>query len=187
MLEKVREMVNSCPVIMKGDYPYVILSLSDGIRRQDPSILREVIDRMKEIGDFNVDCIVAPEAMGIPYAIPLALELGIPFSIIRKRQYGLEGEVKVEKSTGYGVSTMYINNIGKGDRIILIDDMVSTGGTMRALIKALRSTGCTIVQVLVAIEKDCHVRDLSEELGVPIKAVFGIETSGNKVSYRDAD
>lgn len=187
MLEKVKELVENSPVIMKGDYPYAILSLTDGVRHVDPSVLKEVIDRMKEIGDFDVDLIMTPEAMGIPYAVPIALDLGIPFSVIRKREYGLDGEVRIEKKTGYGTSTMYINGVGKGDRVILIDDMVSTGGTLRSLVAGLRSTGCTIVQVLVAIEKDCHAKDFTEELGVPVRAVFGIETVGKKVVYRDAE
>ena len=59
--------------------------------------------------------------MGIPLAAALSLKMNIPFIIIRKRSYGLPGEVDVEQITGYSKSKLYINNLKKGDNIIIVD------------------------------------------------------------------
>ena len=78
-----------------------------------PELLKEVSDEMKKhikkCGKF--DSIVTMEAMGIPLASALSLDMGIPFTIIRKREYGLPGEVSVEQVTGYSKSKLYINGL----------------------------------------------------------------------------
>jgi adenine phosphoribosyltransferase len=62
--------------------------------------------------DVNkIDKIVTMEAMGIPLATALSLKLKIPFVIIRKRTYGLPGEIDVEQITGYSKSKLYINGL----------------------------------------------------------------------------
>ncbi|HHH84018.1 MAG TPA: adenine phosphoribosyltransferase, partial [Thermoplasmatales archaeon] len=91
-MSKIEESLRNAPIIKKGDYNYVIHPITDGIPYIEPSLLEEVIDKM------NIpQCrrIVTMEAMGIPIATALSLKTGIPFTIIRKRSYGLPGEVSV--------------------------------------------------------------------------------------------
>ena len=57
------------------------------------------------ITDLDVDKIVAVEAMGIHLATALSLATDIPFVVIRKREYGLEGECEVYQKTGYGINS----------------------------------------------------------------------------------
>ena len=64
----------------------------------------------------------------MPLALMLSLQLGIPFTIIRKREYGLPGEVSIEQVTGYSKSKMYVNGLKKSDRVVIVDDVLSTGG-----------------------------------------------------------
>lgn len=82
MFDKLKESIESSPVVMKKGYPYVAMPLTDG-NRMDPGIMRWVLSRMLEIGDFDCDLILTPEAMGIPLAVPLALEKGLPYAVIR--------------------------------------------------------------------------------------------------------
>ena len=97
------------PVVSRGEYQYFIHPLTDGVPRVDPSLLSEVVDRMVELADMDCDVILAPEAMGIPLATALSIRTGIPFSVIRKRRYDLEGEIELHQRTGYSDSYLYIN------------------------------------------------------------------------------
>ncbi|MDD1773101.1 MAG: adenine phosphoribosyltransferase, partial [Methanomassiliicoccales archaeon] len=112
---------------------------------------------------------------------PLSLELGIPFTVVRKRRYGLPQEVSVEQVTGYSKCEMFINGVGEGKRVVIVDDIVSTGGTLEAVIKALRSMRVQLVDVIVVIEKGGGRERLENEMGVHIKTLVRIEVKEGKV------
>ena len=102
MLEKLVESLEKAPVVKKGDYDYFVHGLSDGVPALDPEVLKEISIYLKEKLDFSkIDKIVGVEAMGIHLATALSLETGVPFVVIRKREYGLPGEHVITKSTGY--------------------------------------------------------------------------------------
>lgn len=165
-----KESIESGTVIDKNGYPYLVCPILDGIPVMNPKVLRETIDLLKNIGQFDCDLILAPEAMSLPLAIPLALELEIPYSVIRKRPYGLDGEIEIGTTTGYSKSSMYINGLKGGERIVIVDDVVSTGGTLKAIIDALREIDCTVTEVLVAVDKSDDISEVSERLGVDVRA-----------------
>jgi adenine phosphoribosyltransferase len=73
--------------------------------------------------------------------------------VIRKRQYGLDGEIALSKATGYSEDEMYINDIDAGDRVLLLDDVVDTGGTLRGITGALEETGAEVVDVVAVIKR----------------------------------
>ncbi len=79
----------------KGEYSYFVHPVSDGIPEMKPEILREIVEVIKDNSDLDIDKIVCIEAMGIHLATALSLETNIPFVVIRKREYGLPGEVPV--------------------------------------------------------------------------------------------
>jgi len=174
-LERLRKSLESSPIVRMGSYDYFVNPITDGIPRMDPELLAEVIESILEVGDFRCDLLVTPEAMGIPIVVPLSERLGIPYNVIRKRKYGLPGEVNVTQCTGYSQKELYINGIGKGDRVVLVDDVVSTGGTLSAVVRALRAIGAELVDVIVVVEKGGRRRALEEELGIGIKTLVRVE------------
>jgi adenine phosphoribosyltransferase len=184
-LDKLRKSLGASPIVKIGDYDYFVNPISDGIPSLDPSILAEVIGNLREVGDFDCDLIVAPESMGIPLAVPLSLELGIPYCIVRKKSYGLPGEVQIEQTTGYSKSKMYINGISKGDRVTLVDSVVSSGGTLKAVVQGIRGIGAKVVDVMVVIEKGGGKQRLENELGIPIKSLIRIEVTSKGVKIMD--
>lgn len=147
------------PVVERNGYPYFVNPICDGIPRVEPSLLKEVTEGMMAVGNFDCDMILAPEAMGIHLAAPISLELGIPFSIIRKHSYGLPGEIEVGRKTGYSSDFLYINGPKKGDRVVLLDDTLSTGGTAKAIACALSSRGIDLVEFITVFDKAGHVED----------------------------
>lgn len=94
------------------------------------------------------------------------------------------GEVSVQQITGYSKSKMFINNINKNDRIVFVDDVISTGGTLKAVIKALQSIGVVIVDIIIVFEKVGIKEKLEKELGIKIKTLLKVEVVDGKVEIR---
>lgn len=154
MLERLRRSVEESQIMEIDGYQYFIHPVTDGIPRMDPELLEEIIDRIIEVGDFDCDVILTPESMGIHLAAPISLRLGIPYSVIRKRRYGLPDEIGLSQHTGYSKGDMVINGVSKGDRVVILDDVLSTGGTLGAIVRALRdAVGAEMKDAIVVFEK----------------------------------
>jgi len=173
--------MENCPVVKKGDYDYFVHPITDGIPKTEPDLMEEVISKIIEVGTTDCDKIVAIEAMGIPLGVALSLRLGKPYVIIRKRQYGLPGEVSVEQMTGYSKSSMYVNGISKGDKLIIVDDVLSTGGTIRAIVIALKEIGAEIVDTIIVFNKHKNKKKLEEELDMELKTLLDVDVVDGKV------
>ena len=184
-LEKLSGSLRSSAIVKIGDYDYFVNPITDGIPSVDPQVLSEVLAALKEVGDFNCDLIVAPESMGIPFAVPLSLDFGIPYTVIRKKKYGLPGEVVESQITGYSKSELHINGISKGDRVTIVDSVISSGGTMRAVIRGLRSIGAEIVDILAVVDKGAGRKSIEAEFGVVIKTLIRVEVSDGSVKIID--
>jgi adenine phosphoribosyltransferase len=185
-LKHLEKSLYEAPIVKKGEYDYVIHPITDGVPFITPELLREVTDAMKKeikkCGKF--DRIVTMEAMGIPLASALSLDLGIPFTIIRKRQYGLPGEVSVEQVTGYSKSKMYVNGLKKGDTVILVDDVLSTGGTLKAVLYVLKEIGVQVKGVFIAVYKGTCKDQIMKEYNIPITTIVDIDVVEGKVHIK---
>jgi len=134
-----------------------------------------------------VDKIVTIEAMGIHIGTALSLKTGIPMVIIRKRMYGLPGEIAVHQATGYSKGELYLNGIHKGDKVLIVDDVISTGGTMRATIEALKIAGAEIKDIFVVFSRGNGVEELMK-MGYNARALIDVDVSEGKVIIkRSAD
>jgi adenine phosphoribosyltransferase len=91
--------------------------------------------------------------MGIPIATALSLDLNIPFTVIRKRSYGFEDEICVDSKTGYSNCKLYINGIEKKDKIVIVDDVISTGGTLDSIVSTLEDLNVDIKGIFVIVQK----------------------------------
>jgi adenine phosphoribosyltransferase len=122
--------------------------------------------------------------MGLPLAATLSLMSDIPYVAVRKRPYGMEGEVKIEQSTGYSNGVLYLNGVRRGDRVVVVDDVLSTGGTLRGIIEALRQAGAEVADVLVVADKGGRAAQLEKELGVRIQCLVRLEVSDGRVAVK---
>ncbi len=181
MLDKLIKSLKDCPIVKKGDYDYFVHPITDGIPKMEPGLLEDVASHIIEVGNMNCDKIVAAEAMAIPLGVAISLRIGKPYVVIRKRQYGLPGEVSVEQITGYSKSSMFVNGIYKGDRLLIVDDVLSTGGTLRAMVRALRTIGAEIVDTIIVFNKNKNKKELERELGLTIKTLLDVDVVDGKV------
>ena len=178
-----QDSLRGAPIIWKGDYPYFIHPISDGIPRMDPSVLRAARDLIVSMVDWSeIDLIASVEAMGLPLLASVGEATGKPTVVIRKRSYGMEGEVKVEVSTGYSESTTYINDIRPGERLLIVDDVISTGGTLEPILDAIEGMGAKLQDIIIAIEKgDGRERLSIERPDWRIRTLARIEIIDGKV------
>jgi len=181
MLEKLKESLESSDVVRFGEYQYFVHPITDGIPAMDPEVLDEVLNRIYDLMDLDVDYLVGAEAMAIPLIVPLSLMTGIPYNVVRKRKYGLPGEVSVRQNTGYSEKDLFINGLKSGDRVVVLDDVVSTGGTLRAIVKALKGMGVDVRDIIVVVKKTDHLDDLEEEIGQPVRTLVSVEVKEGKV------
>ena len=182
-LETLQDSLRGAPIIWKGNYPYFIHPISDGIPRMEAEVLRATRDLIVNMVDWSeVDIVVSVEAMGLPLLAAVGEATGKPTVVIRKRSYGMEGEVRVDVSTGYSSSTAYINDISPGERVLVVDDVISTGGTLEPLLEALEEMGAVLQGVIVAIEKGAGRERLAEERpNWPIQTLARIDIVDGRV------
>ena len=188
-MKELRASLQAAPVIWKGDYPYFIHPITDGVPRMDPEVLNAitklVVDR---VNWSKIDMILGIEAMGLPLTAPLSMATGLPLIIARKRSYGLEGEVEIDQSTGYSKGAMYINDLKKGERIVILDDVLSTGGTLKAVIEGVRRAGAQVAEIVTVVEKGGGMKRLQEDYpGIRIQSLVRLEMDGAKVVLLDED
>ena len=181
MLDEVKKSLEASPIVKKGEYNYFVNPISDGVPAMEPKMLRELALSVHKHADLDIDKIVAVEAMGIHLATALSLTTDIPFVVIRKRQYGLEGESEVYQKTGYGSSNLYINDLHPGEKILLIDDVVSTGGTLIALIDTLKDLGLDIKSIVAVIEKGEGKKIVEKETGMDVLSIVKLDVVDGKV------
>lgn len=181
MLDRLRRSVEGSRVMDIDGYRYFIHPVTDGIPRMDPELLEEIIGRIVEIGDFDCDLIITPESMGIHLAAPISLRLGIPYSIVRKRRYGLPGEIGLSQHTGYSKGDMFINGVRRGDRVVILDDVLSTGGTLNAIVGALHDVaGAEVKDVIVVFEKSQGAAVSVLDNGIRVKSLMKVDIIGGR-------
>lgn len=115
----------------------------------NPDAFRFCLDAMVDIyKDTKVDAVAGVESRGFLFAAPLADRLGIPLILIRKKGK-LPGETwSCEYELEYGVAEVEIHksDIQKGQNILVIDDLIATGGTFKAVRTILEQAGASVVE-----------------------------------------
>ena len=184
-LERLRASLAETPVVKFGEYSYFVHPITDGIPLGRPEILDEALAELARVGDWSrCDKIVTAESMGFPLASGLSMRVHKPYVFIRKRQYGLPGEVSLKQATGYSKTDMFINHIYRGDRVVFVDDVISTGGTLTAIVKALRQIGAEVVDGLIVFEKTREKARMEKELGLEIKTLLSVDVVNGKLVER---
>jgi adenine phosphoribosyltransferase len=122
---------------------------------KDANALKKTSEALLElVGDQKIDKVVGMESRGFFFAPMLALELGAGFIPIRKPGKLPFNTIKESYSLEYGKNTLelHIDAIEKGERILIHDDVLATGGTAEAVCKLIERMGGEIVQCNFLIE-----------------------------------
>ena len=107
-----------------------------------------------DAGSVVVDKVVGMEARGFILAAPVALSLGAGFVPVRKAGKLPRATYAVSYALEYGEATLELHRdaIAPGDRVLLVDDVLATGGTVKATVELVEKCGGTVVGVAVLME-----------------------------------
>ena len=122
---------------------------------QDADGLHLAIDTMQEkIKDLEYDVVVGPESRGFIFGTPIAYNNRKPFVLIRKKGKLPCETVEKTYDLEYGTATieMHKDSIKAGQRVLIVDDLMATGGTTEAMIDLIESLGGVVVGIVVMIE-----------------------------------
>ena len=140
------------------DYPKEGITFRDiTTLLKDGEAFREAIDAMKDwVKDEAIDKIVGIEARGFILGAPLAYDLGVGFVPIRKPGKLPADTHSAEYELEYGSDTveMHVDAIEKGETVLIVDDLLATGGTGSAAVEICKNAGADVIGCLVLIELD---------------------------------
>ena len=124
---------------------------------QDPAAFKQAIDELYEqTKDLKPDVVAGMESRGFLFAAPLAYRLGVGFVPVRKLGKLPSETSSVEYELEYGTNTLEIHRdaIQDGQRVLVVDDLLATGGTVGATVGLIRQLGGEIAAVAFLIELD---------------------------------
>jgi len=122
---------------------------------KDPAALAEAVRRIADIvRDDDIDCVAGIESRGFIFGTAVALELGVGFVPIRKPGKLPWETISESYSLEYGTDAieMHTDAVGKGDRVLLVDDLLATGGTMAAAVSLVEKAGADVAAVAFVVE-----------------------------------
>lgn len=122
---------------------------------QCPEGLRQAIDRMQAgLEDLDFDLIVGPESRGFLFGMPIAYNLNKGFIPVRKPGKLPYKTISQDYDLEYGSSTveLHVDAIKPGQRVVIVDDLLATGGTTRAMIDLIERMGGVVVKIEYLIE-----------------------------------
>jgi adenine phosphoribosyltransferase len=122
---------------------------------QDADAFKQTIDAMVErVKDDKIDTVIGIESRGFIFGTPIAYQLGAGFVPVRKPNKLPFDKVAVAYDLEYGQDTveMHVDAIGDGHRVLIVDDLLATGGTARAVADLVEKVGGNIVKVMFVIE-----------------------------------
>lgn len=162
---------------------FIINELTEQIPATTPELLKHTAERIIELANFNnVNKIVGEEEKGGILVAAVSMLTNIPFGLARWYPSGLPGQIMVNFSCEYTEGNIYLNGVNKGDRVIIVDDVISTGGTMIALINAIQQAGAEIVDIIVAVDKEEYkgIEHIKEVTGLKTKSVISVYVTGEE-------
>jgi adenine phosphoribosyltransferase len=122
---------------------------------KEPEAFREVIDRMVEqVQGTEIDVVVGMESRGFIFSAPIAYQLRAGFVPVRKLGKLPAETIEVEYALEYGTATLEIHRdaISEGQRVLIVDDLLATGGTVMGTIELVQRLGGQVAGLSFMVE-----------------------------------
>ena len=122
---------------------------------KDPNGLEEAIDALTEhCRGLDIDTVIGVESRGFIFGAPLAYQLGVGFIPVRKAKKLPSETISVEYELEYGTDSleMHKDAVGQGHNVLIVDDLLATGGTARAVVDLVEKVGGKVSALLFVVE-----------------------------------
>ena len=179
--ELLRASLDNKPLFIVNDYKFILNSLTEQVPATTSALLEAAAKTLvKKMEISRYDKIITEEDKGGILVAAVSLLSGLPFGMARWYPNQLATQISSIFSCEYiDKGTLYICGIESGDRVCIIDDIISTGGTIIGMIKAMQEIGAEIVDIIVIAEKIEYkgVERVFNETGFLVKSIFKVSIS----------
>ena len=144
----------------------------------DPKGLALTVERIIDMVDGEVDLVAGIEARGFVFAPAVALALGAGVLLVRKDGKLPGATIAEDYALEYGSDriTIHADACAPGARVLLVDDLIATGGTARAAVRLLRKAGAVVEQAVFVIDlPDLGGADALRTDGISVSALVAFE------------
>jgi adenine phosphoribosyltransferase len=141
---------------------------------QNPQYLTMAVDKLSElVADLEFDLVIGPESRGFIFGVPIAYNLKKGFVPVRKPGKLPYETIKKEYKLEYGTNTLeiHIDAIKKGQKVVIVDDLLATGGTCKAVVDLIEEAGGVVECILFLIELD-DLKGIDLLKGYNVKSVL---------------
>ena len=150
-MKKVEDYVKNIP-----DFPEKGIIFRDVTSLvQDKDGLKLAVDEIiKKLDGVDFDLVAGPESRGFIFGIPVAYALNKGFVMVRKKGKLPRETVSMEYALEYGTGTIELHkdSIKPGQKVVIIDDLIATGGTVEAIAKLVEELGGEVVKICFVME-----------------------------------
>jgi adenine phosphoribosyltransferase len=181
-LKGLRTVYQQAGVVFSGRFETTVNELTDQLPALRPEIMDEAANAILSLGNFDCDKVLVEEEKGAALGGVVALRAGLPLAMARRYNYAIPS-FKVRLESEYIEGDLYVNGIEPGDRVTVIDDTISTGGTLIALLRAVEAMGAQVHDVVALVEKvdNAGVARVFEACGVRVKTLLKIQIVDGRV------
>lgn len=150
-MKKVEDYVRTIP-----DFPEPGIMFRDITSvLQDPDGLQAAVEEMEELlKDVEFDLVVGPESRGFIFGVPIAYNLHRGFVPVRKKGKLPCETVEMTYDLEYGTATIELHKdaVKPGQKVVIVDDLIATGGTIEAIVKLVEQLGGEVVKIIFLME-----------------------------------
>jgi len=165
-------------------YRYIVNPLTENIPPPDPLWSEWIANIIHQQTSDDINKVVTAESLGLPIAQLVASLKGKPLAVVRKRNFYDSSSLltKVPYASGFEHGTYWVYGVSRGDKVLIVDDAISTGGTLAPLVSVLHKNGVTITDIFCVLEKPEYkgVKNVRKAAGFNVKTLFRVDTRSRK-------
>jgi len=177
----VKRAFHDKPLIQFKEYKFLVNPLTEQIPATSAELLQAATDWLVEVGDFDhATKIAGEEDKGAILVATTSLATKLPFGMARWYPTGLDGQISVDFDMEYASGKLFLNGVNKNDKLIIVDDMISSGGTLIALVQAIQLAKAEIIDIVCVAEKIEYggVKRIHDQTGFKPKTLLKISIDG---------
>lgn len=183
-LRRLVSVYEGARAIQTGEKFTTVNELTDQLPATRADTLLAAVSELIRLGPLLGTKILSEEDKGAAMAGVFSVMTGLPLAMARYYPYHIPGAVEVPFEMEYMKGYLTVNGVKAGDRLIIVDDTLATGGTAVSIGKAAKAMGAEVVEMRVVVEKLGYGgrERIQRELGIAAQAVIGISITDGVVS-----